>query len=67
MYDIRQFRPALYALLLLGISGFALASQSPGVWILSVGAILANAWLIRTGRFAPMPRLVANLVTVTGL
>ena len=32
MYDVRQFRPVLYLLLILGFSGFALAAQSPGLW-----------------------------------
>jgi hypothetical protein len=31
MYDIRQFKPALYLLLLLGISGYALAAESLGI------------------------------------
>ena len=31
MYDIRQFKPALYVLLLLGITGFALARAVAGV------------------------------------
>lgn len=63
MYDIRQFRPTLYVLLLLGITGFALASQSPGTWVLAVGAILLNAWLVKTGRFFSLPRWIANLAT----
>ncbi|HEX4055156.1 MAG TPA: DUF3488 and transglutaminase-like domain-containing protein [Tepidisphaeraceae bacterium] len=67
MYDIRQFRPTLYFLLMLGVTGFALAAEAPGLWILAAGGILINAWLIKTGRFTPMPRLLANLVTVTGL
>lgn len=67
MYDIRQFRPALYVLLVMGMTGFALASESPGLWLLSVGAILLNAWLVKTGHFRPLPRLVANLVTILAL
>ncbi|HYO08584.1 MAG TPA: DUF3488 and transglutaminase-like domain-containing protein [Tepidisphaeraceae bacterium] len=64
MYDIRQFKPALYLLLFLGISGFALAAQWPGVWVLAVGGIALNAWLVKTGRFTPMPRFLANIVTI---
>lgn len=67
MYDIRQFKPALYTLLILGMTGFALASGSPGLWVMSVGAILLNAWLIRAKLFKPLPRLVANLVTMLAL
>ena len=64
MYDIRQFKPALYALLLLGMSGFALAAQWPGLWVLAVGGVMLNAWLVRTGRFTPMPRFLASIVTI---
>jgi Ca2+/Na+ antiporter len=67
MYDIRQFKPVLYVLLLLGFTGFALAGQSPGLWVLSVGALALNAWLIRRGRFKPMPRLLSNLITIVAL
>ena len=64
MYKISQFKPTLYALLLLGILGFSLAAESPGVWLLGTCGILLNAWLVRTGRFVPMPRLLANIVTI---
>src|SRR5687767_503628 len=64
MYDIRQFRPTLYALILLGFTGFALAAQSPGVWIIAVAATLANMWLFSRGAFRPLPRLLANIITL---
>ena len=64
MYSIRQFKPVLYVLLLVGVSGFALAAQSPGLWVLGAAGILLNAWLVGTGRFTPMPRLLANVVTL---
>src|SRR5262245_8688519 len=67
MYDIRQFRPSLYILLLLGMSGFALAAQSPGLWVLAVGGILLNAWLIQTDRFKPLPHLLASAITVASM
>lgn len=67
MYDIRQFKPALYTLLLLGISGFAVASQGGGLWVLSVSAVLLNAWLVKTGRFHPLPRWLANGLTVLAM
>src|SRR5688572_29803145 len=65
MYDIKQFRPALYLLLVMGMPGFALAAESAGLWILGIGAIIVHAWLIRPGRFKPLPRLLANAVTLT--
>jgi transglutaminase-like putative cysteine protease len=64
MYNIRQFKPVLYLLLLTGLSGFALAAQSPGLWALGAAGIGLNAWLVLTGRFVPMPRLLANAVTL---
>jgi protein-glutamine gamma-glutamyltransferase len=64
MYDIRQFKPALFALLLLGISGFALAGELLGIWLIAVGFILLNAWLVAIGRFRPMSRLVSNVITI---
>src|SRR5437588_8710057 len=71
MYDIRQFKPALYILLILGMSGFALAMQSQstgaGLWVLGTAGILVNAWLVKTGKFTPMPRLMANLITLASL
>lgn len=67
MYDIRQFKPALYTLLILGVSGYAVASQSAGLWVLSVAGILLNAWLVRTGRFRPMPRWLSNGLTVLAM
>ena len=66
MYDIRQFKPSLYLLLVMGMSGLRW-QQSPGIWILSVAGILLNAWLVKTDRFRPLPRLVANLITVVAL
>jgi transglutaminase-like putative cysteine protease len=64
MYDIRQFRPALYVLLTLGVCGFALAAQAPGIWLLAMVGIGINAWLVSTDRFRPLPRFVANIVTL---
>ena len=66
MYDIHHFRRALYSLLLLGMTGFALATESMGLWVLGCGVILLNAWLVKTRRFAPMPRIVSNIITVAG-
>src|SRR5688572_9602403 len=67
MYDIKQFRPALYLLLVMGMTGFALAAESAGLWILGIGAIIIHAWLIRSGRFKPLPRLLANIITLAAL
>lgn len=64
MYDIRQFRPMLYTLLLLGFTGYALAAETPGLWLLAVGGTLLNGYLVRRQSFRPIPRMVANVVTL---
>lgn len=64
MYDIRQFKPMLYVLVLMGMVGYALAALSPGFFVFPVALVLLNAWLIKTGRFAPMPRWFANIATL---
>ncbi len=66
MYKIRQFKPMLYVLLSLGMLGYALAAQSPGVFLLAFFLIAVNAWLVKTRRFTPLPRLLANVVTLGG-
>jgi hypothetical protein len=67
MYDIKQFKPALYLVLFLGMSGFALAVESPGLWVLSVSILALHGWLTRTKRFRPLPRVVANAITLLAL
>jgi transglutaminase-like putative cysteine protease len=67
MYDISQFKPALYVLLLIGIAGYGLAAESPGVAVFGATGILLNGWLVHTRRFVPMPRLIANLVTIVSV
>src|SRR5271170_7642676 len=61
MYDIKQFKPMLYVLILLGITGFAIAMESFGLWIVSMTLILINAWLVNTGQFKPVPGILINL------
>jgi protein-glutamine gamma-glutamyltransferase len=67
MYHIRQFRPTLYILLAIGLSAFALAAEAPGLWVLAMGGLLLNAWLVKTGRFTPLPRLLATAATLLAL
>jgi transglutaminase-like putative cysteine protease len=64
MYDIRQFWPTLYVLLMLGVTGFSLAAEAPGLWIMAAGGIMLNGWLVKTGRFTPIPRFLANIITL---
>ena len=67
MYDIRQFKPALYVLILLSIAGFAVAAESVTMWALGTAAVLLNARLVRKNLFKAMPRLASNLVTIGAL
>jgi protein-glutamine gamma-glutamyltransferase len=62
MYDIRQFKPALYFLMIVGISGYSLASDAGGLWVLCGFFILLHAWLSWRGLLRPMPRWMTNLV-----
>jgi hypothetical protein len=64
MYDIRQFRPTLYMLLLLVFTGYAVAAQAPGIWVLAVGATVLHMYLYKHDLFRPLPRLVANALTL---
>jgi transglutaminase-like putative cysteine protease len=67
MYDIRQFFPSLYLVVLLGFTGFALASESPPLWAFSAFALGVNAWLVKTRRFKPLPGWLAGAATLLGL
>jgi hypothetical protein len=67
MYDIRQFKPTLYILVILGITGFALAAQTPGLWLIAMLLVLGNAWLIKTELFTPLPRVLANGASMLAL
>lgn len=64
MYDIKQFRPTLFVLLLLGFTGFSVAAETPGLWLIAIAGTLLNAWLFREGKFKPLPRLAANAITL---
>ena len=67
MYDIKQFRPALYFVLALGITGFSMAVEAPALWVLAGAGVGLHVWLTKTGRFRPLPRWVANVITVLAL
>src|SRR5690348_7359461 len=64
MNRINQFQPVLYALILLGMVGYGLASGSAVMWVLGCGGVVLNWWLVKTKRFKPLPRLLANVLTV---
>jgi len=64
MYDIRQFRPTLFTVVILGMTGFAWASQSPVTWVIAIALVMLNFWLVRTERYKPLPRYLANTLTL---
>ncbi|MGC4031775.1 MAG: DUF3488 and transglutaminase-like domain-containing protein [Tepidisphaeraceae bacterium] len=64
MYNISQFRPMLYTLLLLGFTGYGIAAEAPGLWLVAMGGTLLNAYLVKKKAFKPLPRFVANIVTL---
>lgn len=64
MYDIRQFKPVIYLLVFLGISGFAIAAEEPALWVFSASVVVVNAWLVWRDKFIPMPRWFANSITL---
>ena len=64
MYDIKQFRPGLYLVVLLGITGFCMAAESPGLWVFAVALMLTNAWLIKQQLYKPLPRFVSSVITI---
>jgi transglutaminase-like putative cysteine protease len=64
MYDIRQFKPAIYLLVIFGVTGFAVAAEEPGMWVLAMGGILINSWLVWRNKFRPIPRWLANFITL---
>jgi transglutaminase-like putative cysteine protease len=62
MHEIRQFKPALYFLMIVGISGYALSADALGLWVICSFFVLLHAWLSYRGMFRPMPRWMTNLV-----
>ena len=64
MYDIRQFKPTLYVLVLMGMVGYSLAAESPAFFMFPTILLLLNGWLVKTNRFTPMPRWIANGATL---
>ncbi len=67
MYDSRHFMPSLYLVLAIGLSGFALAADAPGIWLFSMIAGSLNAWLVFSGRFKPLPRWLSSVASVMSL
>lgn len=67
MYDIRQFKPVIYVVTMIGILGFAMAAETPAVFFLGAVALVVNAVLVFRGVFTPIPHFASNLITIAGL
>ncbi|MEM7806512.1 MAG: DUF3488 and transglutaminase-like domain-containing protein [Planctomycetota bacterium] len=64
MYHLRQFRRAFYLLVGLGILGFCLSSSLLGLFVIAGSLLVLNAYLVKNDLHRPIPRLLANLVTI---
>ena len=64
MYDIQQFKPSLYVVVLVGMTGYAVAAEAPALWLFAVVLVMTNVWMTRQGTFRPIPRLLAGGVTL---
>lgn len=64
MYDIKQFRPALFVLLLLGFAAYGYAAQEHALILLALAVTAFNWWLDAHGRFRPIGRMLANIITL---
>ena len=64
MYDIKQFRPAMYVLVIMGIIGYSLAAESAGVGVLAITLVLVNAWYVSSGNFRPIPLWLASVISL---
>ncbi len=64
MYDIRQFRPTLFLLIAMGFTGFAVSVGAPVFWLFGMAMLALNYWLVKNDRFRPIPRWLANALTL---
>jgi transglutaminase-like putative cysteine protease len=63
-YDVKQFRPVLYLVVLTAITGFSMAAESQGLWAFGTTVLAVNAFLVFRGRFRPIPRFLSNLISL---
>lgn len=67
IYDVKQFRPTMFIVVAIGFLGYALAFGATPVWFLCVAAMAFNAQQVRSGRYRPIPRWLASVVTLAAL
>lgn len=64
MHEISQFRTTLYVAILIGLAAFGVAAQAAGFWAVCSAAVIFHAWLSSRGKFRPLSRMYANLITI---
>ena len=64
MYNIRQFRPIFYAVLMLSVAGYGIALESMPHLVVGLILISLNAWVTRAGGFFAIPRWLASSVAL---
>ena len=67
MHEISQFKTTLYIAVLLGLAAFGVAAQAIAFWAVCSAAVLLHAWLSSRGKFRPLSRMYANLITIGAL
>lgn len=67
LYDVRQFRPALFVAIAMGFAGYAISFSAGPAWLVCTLALAINAYLVRHDRFTPLSRRLAGLITVLAL
>ncbi|HEX5242508.1 MAG TPA: transglutaminaseTgpA domain-containing protein, partial [Tepidisphaeraceae bacterium] len=64
MQEVSQFKTTLYVVVLLGLAAFGIAAQAVGFWAVCSAAVILHIWLSGRGKFRPLPRMYANLITI---
>ena len=64
MYDVRQFKPALYLMVVLGVTAFCVADERYSMLIGALLFIAINAGLVVSGLYRPLPRTVASIIVL---
>ena len=67
MHEISQFKTTLYVVVLLGLAAFGVAAHALGFWAICSAAVILHAWLSSRGKFRPLSRMYANLITIGAL
>ena len=64
MYDIRQFHPTLYTVLLMALTGYGVALESPPHLVAGITLVVLHALLAIRGSTFKIPRYVASILAL---